>query len=597
MKKLYSLIAAFALAAFTFTSCEDVPAPYDTPEHGGNKTEVEAKGDGTQANPFNIAGILEEAGKLEKGASSSQKYYFTGIITSIKECGGQYGNATFYVGDGASATKTFYVYRCMGIDNQKITDDNLIHVGDSVVVYGTVTNYNGTLETEQKEAYIVSINGNGGTGGGGGGESGDALGKGTKDDPYNIAAANNVCAALQKSSTSASYLSDEVYVKGKVSKIVDTEFNAQYKNITYFISEDGSENSTQIEVYRGFGLGGAKFNSLDDIKVGDEVIVCGKLQNWLGTYEFTSGAYLYSLNGKVADNGGSGTTEGAEGDGTQAKPYNVIAASNLCAGLQKSSTSASYLSDPVYVKGKVSSIVDTEFNAQYQNITYYISDDGKETGTKLEVYRGFGLGGAKFNSLDDIKVGDEVIVYGKLQNWLGTYEFTSGSSLYSLNGKVDAGGTGDDTGGTTGGDTGSSEGLSIDGTTVTLTNSAFTAGTTTATIDLNAQGWENAAAVTSATFTDGATVAFSAGTNTTYPPKFYTGTKGVRCYSNNTLTFTGKSNIAKVVMDCDEYNGTKYVGSAVATVSFNGNSIVYTNVNDGKNTQLRVKTITIYYAQ
>ena len=55
MKKLYSLIAAFALAAFTFTSCEDVPAPYATPEHGGNKTEVEAKGDGTQANPFNIA--------------------------------------------------------------------------------------------------------------------------------------------------------------------------------------------------------------------------------------------------------------------------------------------------------------------------------------------------------------------------------------------------------------------------------------------------------------------------------------------------------------------------------------------------------------
>lgn len=597
MKKLYSLIAAFALAAFTFTSCEDVPAPYDDPSHNNKKEEVGPKGDGTLANPFNVAAILQEGAKLDKGASTAEKVYITGTVTSIKteDFKPDYGNITFYIGDGAAATKTFYVFRCKGLDGNKVTDVNLIHVGDSVVIYGTVTNYNGTIETQQNDAYIVSINGNGGPGGGD--DSGDVLGTGTKDDPYNIAGADSICAALQKSSTSASYLSDEVYVKGKVSSIVDTAFNAKFQNITYYISDDGKTTGTQIEVYRGFGLGGAKFNSLDDIKVGDEVIVCGKLQNWLGTYEFTSGAYLYSLNGKVADNGGSGTTEGAEGDGTQAKPYNVIAASNLCAGLQKSSTSASYLSDPVYVKGKVSSIADTQFNAQYQNITYYISDDGKETGTKLEVYRGFGLGGAKFNSLDDIKVGDEVIVYGKLQNWLGTYEFTSGSSLYSLNGKVDAGGTGDDTGGTTGGDTGSSEGLSIDGTTVTLTNSAFTAGTTTTTIDLNAQGWENAAAVTSATFTDGATVAFSAGTNTTYPPKFYTGTKGVRCYSNNTLTFTGKSNIAKVVMDCDEYSGTKYVGSAVATVSFNGNSIVYTNVNDGKNTQLRVKTITIYYAQ
>lgn len=590
MKKLYSLIAAFALAAFTFTSCEDVPAPYDTPEHGGNKTEVEAKGDGTQANPFNIAGILEEAGKLEKGASSSQKYYFTGIITSIKECGGQYGNATFYVGDGASATKTFYVYRCMGIDNQKITDDNLIHVGDSVVVYGTVTNYNGTLETEQKEAYIVSINGNGGTGGGGGGESGDALGKGTKDDPYNIAAANNVCAALQKSSTSASYLSDEVYVKGKVSKILDTEFNSNFKNITYNISEDGSESGTQLEVYRGFGLGNAKFNSLDDLKVGDEVIVCGQLQNWLGTYEFTSGAYLYSLNGKVAE-GGGGTVEGATGDGSKDKPFNVAGVINEAGKLQTGASSSS----KVYFSGIITEIV--ECSAEFGNATFYIADDASATNT-FYVYRCLGPGNNKITDENLLKVGDKVTIYGTLTNYKGTLETKQNDAyIYSLNGKVEEGGTGDDTGGTTGG--GSSEGISFDGSTLTLTNSAYTVGATTTTIDLSAQGWEEASPVTSATFPDGATVTFDKGTSTA-TPKFYEKTKGVRCYSNNTLVIKGKSNIAKIVMTCDVYNNQNCVGNTTATVSFDGSTVSYVNFTpntQSQNVQLRVQTITIYYAQ
>ena len=61
----------------------------------------------------------------------------------------------------------------------------------------------------------------------------------------------------------------------------------------------------------------------------------------------------YTIPGQETGGGdtpGGNVTE-PTGDGTVATPYNVAAAINVCAELQKSSTSASYLSDEVYVKG------------------------------------------------------------------------------------------------------------------------------------------------------------------------------------------------------------------------------------------------------
>lgn len=93
------------------------------------------------------------------------------------------------------------------------------------------------------------------------------------------------------------------------------------------------------------------------------------------------------------------------------------------------------LNEAVYVKGIISQI--DEVSTQYGNATYYISDNG-ETEGQLEVYRGYSLEGEKFTSEDEIKLGDEVIVYGKLVNYVkdgvGTHEFTTGSKIYSLNG-------------------------------------------------------------------------------------------------------------------------------------------------------------------
>lgn len=87
------------------------------------------------------------------------------------------------------------------------------------------------------------------------------------------------------------------------------------------------------------------------------------------------------------------------------------------------------LDEAVYVKGAITKIDEVD-TGDYGNATYYISDGTNE----LEIYRGYGLGGKKFTAADEIKVGDDLIVYGKLVDYKGTKEMTSGSKIYSING-------------------------------------------------------------------------------------------------------------------------------------------------------------------
>ena len=88
----------------------------------------------------------------------------------------------------------------------------------------------------------------------------------------------------------------------------------------------------------------------------------------------------------------------------------------------------------VYVKGQITNIQDVD-TGDFGNATYTISDDATAANALL-IYRGYYYDKGKFTSKDQIKVGDVVVVYGKLVKFYEKFEMNSGNHIYSINGVV-----------------------------------------------------------------------------------------------------------------------------------------------------------------
>ena len=419
---------------------------------------------GTLDNPLTVAGVVKYVKGLGADVQSSSGVYVKGKISRIDDnnnfaSSGTYGNATFYISDdGTENGDQFYCYRVLYLGNKKWNSktDTDIKVGDDVIIYGKVVNYKGnTPETVQGTAFIYEHNGvNRGTdeGGGGGGDEGTPTGTGTLADPYNVSAARAAVKNLTWTSNDTYEKTGTVYVKGKISRIADNGTFGQsgtFGNATFYINDDGADGA-ELYCYRILYLGNKKYTSGTDIKVGDEVIVCGELMNYRGNTPETvaNAAYLYSLNG---DTGGGVTPPGPGGDpagsGTQADPYNVAAARNAVKDFTWTSNTDYQKTGTVYVKGKISRIADNGTFGQsgtFGNATFYINDDGAD-GAELYAYRILYLGNKKYTSGTDIKVGDEVVICGELMNYRGNTPETVANAayLYSLNESGGGGGGGD----------------------------------------------------------------------------------------------------------------------------------------------------------
>lgn len=162
---------------------------------GGTEQPVtgEAKGDGTLANPYNAVAAIKFASSLAAD-TNSEPVYIKGIVSRTTDISAQYGNATFYISEDGKQENEFYVFRCLGLNNQKITSANEVQVGDEVIIYGPVVNYKGnTPETVQNKAYIYSTtnkNEGGNDGGSQGGEQTGDAGEYANNISYTLGSAN-----------------------------------------------------------------------------------------------------------------------------------------------------------------------------------------------------------------------------------------------------------------------------------------------------------------------------------------------------------------------------------------------------------------------
>lgn len=296
------------MTAFTFTSCEDVPAPYDIPNggNGGETTTEVAEGNGTVDSPYNPLAVVQYIKSLEAGVNSSDYVYIKGIVSSTKEISAQFGNASFYISaDGTTTGTQFYVYRVKGLGNKNIASDDEVKVGDEVIICAKVVNYGGnTPETVQGEGYIYALNGK--TEGGTTPSTGQATGDGSKENPFNSVAANQMASKL----ASGAKTDKQYYIKGKVVSVKEA-FSAQFGNASFYISDDGKAEG-QFLVFRTLYLGNEKWTEdKPNVAVGDEVVVCGSLTNYMGnTPETVQGeTYLVSLK---SNGGGTETPDTPE---------------------------------------------------------------------------------------------------------------------------------------------------------------------------------------------------------------------------------------------------------------------------------------------
>ena len=427
MKKILFSFMALTVAAMTFTACEDVPAPYNVyDEEEADPSEIEPAGSGTAADPFNVAAAIEKC-KEVGNTESTEKFYIKGKVAETTPSDDSYGNATFDLVDyeGGDAFKCFQV---AGTDGKKLPNGFVFNKGDEVVVYGAIYNYNGkTPETVGKgAAYVVSVNGQS-TEGGNTPPAGEAKGTGTEADPFNVAGAIAKCQAIGQTAPSEKY-----YVTGIAQS--EATADATYGNVTFDIAD--SEGGAKFKCYQVAGSNGEKLPAGFSIKKGDVVVVYGPIYNYSGNTPETAGksaAYIVTVNGKATNEGGN-TPSGNE-MGTASNPITVAAALTIINGLGDGSTTET----EAYVKGKIKSI--TEISTSYGNATYIISDEGASN--ELTVFRGKSLDGAQFTSEDEIKVGDEVVLKGKLQKYVKNEVVTpeiTGSSIVKLNGQGGEGG-------------------------------------------------------------------------------------------------------------------------------------------------------------
>lgn len=425
MKKYFKTLLIAAMGIFAFSSCEDVPAPYDIPGNGNGGGEETAT---SKENPYSVA----EA----QGASGNN--YVRGYIVGYVDGQAFESGVRFEVPteaqteilladdpDEVAPSKVYPVQLPSGdIRNALELSAHPELLKQEVLLFGSIETYfsvKGMKSTSWarlgdkeygKDPEAEEVPG------------AEPTGDGTLESPFNVAAAVKYTTAL-----GADVESDKaVYVKGKVKTISTTQSTIDtYGNHT-FTMVDVMESSETFMAFQVYAPGNVKFTSLDQVKVGDEVVVYGKVVNYKGNTPETVGkgqAYVYSINGSTEGGGEEGGDEPEPGD---------ITAISIAEFLSKADTQTTY-----QLTGTVQNIVHE---------TYGNFDLVDATGS-IYIYGLLDLeGNAKNFASLGIAAGDEVTLTGVYSEYKGSPQIKNAQFV-----SVKKGEGGDEGGGDEGDDT------------------------------------------------------------------------------------------------------------------------------------------------
>ncbi len=480
------------------------------------------------------AQAVELTNALADGGTSSETYTVTGYITEVVGSVSK-NQQTFWMADTKNGGKVFEAYWANlpeGVSEFK--------TGMKVKITGNLMKYvkDGKVTPEIKNANVEILENS---------EGGEDTPSGTE---ITCAKAVELTNALADGATS----SETYTVTGYITEVV----GSVSRNQQSFWMADTKDGGKVFEAYYANLPEG-----VNEFKAGMKVKITGNLMKYVKDGKVTP--EIKNANVEILENGEGGDTPSGDA-GTIDNPYTVAQALKII-------NAGTYTKDKVYVSGIVSKI--DEISTQYGNATYYISDDGK-TDKQLQVFRGYTLGGEKFQSEDDLMVGDKVIVWGVLTLYNSKTPEITGSQLYAINDET-AGGGGSATGDA----------------------SSFNAA------DL---GLTNGAAFDKVTY-NGLTITTDGGGNNN-TPKYYDSGSNLRMYPKNSITISAGKTISSITLTCTSgsvANGNVKASKGNVNVSdptisitgINNKSVTITN-NDGSTgaaSQIRIVKFDITYAE
>ena len=321
-------------SSFTLTETATVRAIANLGEDWS--TEAESK-------TFTKISVVDVATALS--ASVNDEVYVQGTITSITEVNLNFSNATYVISDMSAGLpqNEMIVYRGKYVDGAGFDSEDQIHVGDVVVVSGTIGVYQeknqlaqgNQIESITPAAVVAPVFSP--DGGGFMGEASVTITSATegaivyytldgttpsnasltaqpivltatttikaiaiKDEENSMVVAKTftLSAPMTVAAACAALDSEDPINNAAVSGIVYQVDNISGGKATYWISDDGTDAGDKLEVYNGSGLNGADF-AANGIQIGDEVTVFGNLTIYKGTKEFAAGSRLLAFNRPV----------------------------------------------------------------------------------------------------------------------------------------------------------------------------------------------------------------------------------------------------------------------------------------------------------
>lgn len=528
---------ALFIAAFTFTSCEDVPAPYSTPEEGGQ---------GGQDLPEGIY--------VDESFSSS------------------FGSFTEYTTKGTPWMIDFNTAKGSGYDNgsQTTTESESYLVSSEIDLTGSTEAY---LQFEYIYRYANRA----------GAENKVLITDSYTGNPTTTAW-EDITGTLVEGSD---WVTFSTYARN-----LDSEYLGKKIVIAFYYA--CTNNSSTWEV-RNVKVAEGKVEDTPDTPdvPEDGVLLDQDFSSTLGNFTSISASGTLSWYNDYSSAMVTGYQD-FDGDGTKENQAGVtyfVGPEISLEGIENAYITINHAIN--YERGDINAnnsiLISNDYNGDVNTATW-----------EQLTYDTSGLGNSfTFRDINiDIPanyIGGNVVIafrHTSDDSFSSTWEVKS--IKVRVGTAADAGDGGDEPGT-------SGEGLATvtkDGNIVTMVDPDVTTTGNTVTCTVNSYGWEYASDPEVITLDDGTTISYAQeeGNN---PPKYYPASNAVRMYALNSMTITGCKKIAKVVLTCDEDSEKIYVGNDQLYTSIDGNiwKVVNDYTQNSSGTQLRAQIIEITYAE